>query len=124
MPVYEGGCHCGRVRFQAALDAPIDRIGECNCSICQKKGILHVRVEPESLKILTGADAIETYRFHSRVAEHNFCRHCGIHVTTRPRAAPDKRTVNARCLDDFEAIRDRAQIGQFDGRNHPKDRAE
>ena len=41
---YEGGCHCGRVRFRIEVDLAETTIGECNCSICTKKGILHLPV--------------------------------------------------------------------------------
>ena len=46
---YEGGCHCGRVRFRIEVDLEETAIGECNCSICTKKGILHLPVAKERL---------------------------------------------------------------------------
>lgn len=39
---YQGGCHCGRVRFR--VTASLDRMTHCNCSICAKKGFLHLIV--------------------------------------------------------------------------------
>jgi hypothetical protein len=42
LETYHGGCHCGRVRFRIRAD--LGTIGECNCSICTKKGILHLPV--------------------------------------------------------------------------------
>jgi hypothetical protein len=45
MKTYEGSCHCGRVRFRVIADLP--RVSECNCSICAKKGFLHLIVPPE-----------------------------------------------------------------------------
>ena len=119
---YRGGCHCGRVAIEVRLDAPPARLIDCNCTICAKKGILHLGVEPDRLSVLQGGDAIETYRFGSGVAEHNFCRTCGIHVYGRPRNSPERLTINARCLDAFDAIRAGAEIVPFDGQNHPKDR--
>jgi hypothetical protein len=38
MKTYEGGCYCGRVRFRIEADLAETPIGECNCSICTKKG--------------------------------------------------------------------------------------
>src|SRR2546423_298912 len=38
----QGGCHCGRVRFRVTAD--LDRVTECNCSMCAKKGFLHLIV--------------------------------------------------------------------------------
>ena len=47
LETYHGGCHCGRVRFRIRAD--LGTIGECNCSICTKKGILHLPVLPLSI---------------------------------------------------------------------------
>jgi hypothetical protein len=38
----EGGCHCGRVRFRARVD--LDLLSQCSCTVCTKKGILHLPV--------------------------------------------------------------------------------
>jgi hypothetical protein len=57
---YEGGCHCGRVRFRAEVDLDETPIGECNCSICTKKGILHLPVHRDRLNVLIGADEMTT----------------------------------------------------------------
>ena len=42
---YEGGCHCNRVRFR--VNADLASVIICNCSICTKKGIIHLIVPPE-----------------------------------------------------------------------------
>jgi hypothetical protein len=96
----EGGCHCGRVRFRAKVD--LDRMSECNCSMCTKKGILHLVTAPEDFELLSGKDALSTYTFLTGVAQHTFCAHCGIHAFYVPRSQPDKISVNARCLDDID----------------------
>src|SRR5580704_13329303 len=72
-----GGCHCGRVRFRVTAD--LDRVTECNCSICTKKGFLHLIVAPEQFELLSGADALTTYRFNTGTAKHTFCATCGVH---------------------------------------------
>ena len=46
---YEGGCHCGRVRFR--VTASLDRVTYCNCSLCSKKGFLHLIVPPEQFDL-------------------------------------------------------------------------
>jgi hypothetical protein len=99
---YEGGCHCGRVRFRIQVDLKQTVIGECNCSICTKKGILHLPVARERLDILSGADEMTTYTFGTGVAKHTFCRHCGIHAFYQPRSDPENYSVNARCLDRYD----------------------
>lgn len=115
MPRHTGSCHCGAVRFE--VDATIDRVTECNCSICRKKGILHHRVQPGDFRLLSGGDALSTYRFGTGVAQHLFCRHCGIHVFTRPRAAPDLYTINVRVLDDWDFAEQGPEVVPFDGRH-------
>ena len=115
MPRYSGSCHCGRVRFE--IEAEIDRVTECNCSICSKKGILHFRVSPENFCLLSGEASLGTYQFGTRLAKHHFCTVCGIHAFTRPRAAPDQYTVNVRCLDDFDLAALGDRVRKFDGQN-------
>jgi len=113
MRTYEGGCHCGRVKFRVTAD--LGRITECNCSICTKKGFLHLIVPPERFELLSGTDDVTTYQFHTRTAKHHFCSVCGIHSFYVPRSAPDKIDVNARCLEGVEI--DTLPIRRFDGRN-------
>lgn len=110
---YEGGCHCGRVRFR--VTAGLDRVIYCNCSICSKKGFLHLIVAPEAFELLRGQEALTTYRFNTGVAQHTFCSVCGIHPFYVPRSDPDKIDVNVRCLEgvDIGALK----IARFDGRN-------
>ena len=115
MPRYIGSCHCGIVRFE--IEGVIDRVTECNCSICQKKGVLHHRVTPDRFRLLSGEANLGTYQFGSKLAKHRFCKTCGIHVFTRPRAAPDLYTVNVRVLDDYDLALESPEIVQFDGRH-------
>ena len=110
---YEGGCHCGRVRFR--VTAELTRVSECNCSMCAKKGILHLIVPREAFELLAGDDATTTYRFNTGVAQHRFCRYCGIHAFYVPRSDPDKIDVNVRCLDGVDVAA--LEVSRFDGRN-------
>ena len=96
----EGGCHCGRVRFQARVD--LDLLSQCNCSICTKKGILHLPIAVDDFELLRGKNALTVYTFETGVAQHAFCSHCGMHAFYIPRSQPDRITVNARCLDDID----------------------
>jgi hypothetical protein len=109
---YEGGCHCGRVRFRVTAD--LDAVTICNCSICTKKGIMHLIVPPEQFELLSGKDALTTYEFNTHTAKHTFCKVCGIHPFYVPRSDPDKIDVNVRCIDgvDLAAIRPK----YFDGK--------
>jgi hypothetical protein len=110
---YEGGCHCGAVRFRVTAD--LDRVTECNCSICAKKGFLHLIVPPSQFELLRGEDDLTTYRFNTGVARHTFCRTCGIHAFYVPRSDPDKIDVNVRCLDGVDVTK--LVIARFDGQD-------
>jgi len=110
---YEGGCHCGKVRFRVTAD--LDRVSECNCSMCARKGYLHLIVTLEQFELLSGEDDLATYEFNTRVAKHHFCRHCGIHSFYVPRSDPDKIDVNVRCLDGVDV--DTLHVTRFDGRH-------
>ena len=109
----EGSCHCGRVRFRVTAD--LDTVTVCNCSICTKKGILHLIVPPERFELLSGADDLATYRFNTGTARHTFCKVCGIHPFYVPRSDPDKIDVNVRCIDDIDLTA--LSPKPFDGRN-------
>ena len=67
----EGGCHCGRVRFRAQVD--LDLLSQCSCTVCTKKGILHLPVAPENFELLRGKNLLTAYTFGTGVAQHTFC---------------------------------------------------
>lgn len=114
MTMYRGSCHCGRVTFE--VDAEVSSLSECNCSICRRKGARYLPVRSiADVRILTGESELTLYQFNTRAAKHYFCRHCGIHPFHRPRLAPERWSVNARCLENFDL--DALPVTQFDGQN-------
>jgi len=113
LQTYEGGCHCGQVRFR--VRGNLADASECNCSVCTMKGIVHLVVPREQFELLQGEDAITTYLFGTNVAKHTFCRHCGIHSFYTPRSKPDGISVNIRCLEGVEV--DAVRSRPFDGRH-------
>ena len=115
MKTYEGGCHCGRVRFR--IESEMKSATQCNCSICTKKGVINHRVAPERFKVLQGEESLGLYQFNTLTAKHWFCKHCGIPVFSNPRRAPDHYAVNLRCLDDYYTVVDHLEIGHFDGQH-------
>jgi hypothetical protein len=107
-----GGCHCGAVRFEVALPDEV-QASTCTCSNCRMTGFVHMVVPESRLRILAGGDRLTSYRFNTGVAEHLFCRVCGVKSFYRPRSNPDGWSVNARCLDDPDAVR--LDMSVFDG---------
>jgi hypothetical protein len=113
MTTLTGGCHCGKVRFRVRVDT-FEAV-ECNCSICTKKGFLHLMVEASAFELLAGKDDLVTYTFNTHVAKHHFCGTCGMHPFYVPRSHPNGFDVNVRCLDD-DAM-NRFTVSSFDGKH-------
>lgn len=109
-----GGCHCGGVRFEAALPRRVEA-QSCNCSICAKTGFVHVIVPESRFRLLSGADRLTEYKFNTGVAKHLFCAECGVESFYRPRSNPDGWSVNGRCLDAVQGPD--LIIEAFDGQN-------
>lgn len=109
--VYLGGCHCGAVRFRVRVRE--HRGLECNCSRCRMIGFWHLIVAPEDFELLAGEQALALYRFNTGVAQHRFCRNCGVQPFYTPRSHPDKVDVNIRCLDGDAPAR--FELRPFDG---------
>lgn len=114
MTTHQGGCHCGRVRFEIDAPADIDAT-ECNCSICSMSGFLHLFVAKREFRLLSGKEALKTYTFGSGIAQHYFCGECGVKSYYVPRSHPDGYSVNVRCLAP-ETINS-LTTSPFDGQN-------
>lgn len=108
-----GGCHCGAVRFSVRVDA-FEAL-DCNCSICRKKGFVHLIVPPDRFRLEKGASDLAEYRFNTGTARHTFCKTCGIHPFYEPRSHPGWTDVNVRALDGDALAR--FTITPFDGEN-------
>jgi len=111
--IHRGGCHCGAVRFEVEAPERITAL-DCNCTLCSMTGFLHLIVPKSKFRLLSGEDHLTTYRFNTGVAQHKFCRTCGIKSFYVPRSNPDGIDVNVRCLD--EPPRE-MKIEPFDGRD-------
>jgi hypothetical protein len=98
MVTHAGGCHCGRVRFEVDAPARLE-VADCNCSMCAKAGYLHLIVPAERFRLIRGRDVLTTYTFNTGVAQHHFCKYCGVKSFYVPRSHPDGISVNARCID-------------------------
>jgi hypothetical protein len=114
-----GGCHCGAVRFEAELGEPPVPALDCNCSVCCMTGFLHVVVPHDRFELMTGRDALTSYRFGTGAANHLFCGTCGVKSFYQPRSHPDAWSVNANCLDQPVEL----EIEPFDGRDWDRAKA-
>ena len=97
---HAGSCHCGGIRFTVTYD--LVELTTCDCSLCVKRNALMAKVPEAALQIEQGHELLEIYQWNSMRAKHYFCRHCGVYVFHRKRAAPDHFGVNIFCLDRFD----------------------
>ena len=112
---YEGGCHCGAVRYTVALD--LSKVMSCNCSICSKSGVLLAFAPAGDFTLLSGEDQLADYQFNRNIIHHHFCRTCGVRSFARGTKADGSPVVaiNARCLDGVDL--DALEVHKVDGRS-------
>ena len=114
MKIHKGSCHCGAVQIE--VEAPeVINVLDCNCSICSMTGYLHLIVSKSRLRLIQGEGNLTVYTFNTGVANHTFCKTCGVKPFYVPRSNPDGYSVNLRCLD--KSGFSRINIEPFDGKN-------
>jgi hypothetical protein len=112
---YDGGCQCGNVRYQVALE--LGTVMACNCSRCGKLGSLLAFVPAADFKLVSGDGAMTDYQFNKHAIHHWFCPTCGIQSfgTGKNPDGGEVVAINARCLDGVDV--DSLTMKKFDGRS-------
>jgi hypothetical protein len=87
------------------VQAKISTALDCSCAYCRRVGALWLEVAEQELEVLAGGENLSLYQFGTRIAQHYFCRHCGIAPFSRPRTDPSRWSVNLRCLEDLDRSR-------------------
>ncbi len=115
MTAYKGGCHCGKVRYE--VEAAIEKVVSCNCSICSKKGWLMAFAPLENFRLLSDEKELTDYQFNKKAIHHLFCKTCGVASFGRGEAPDGTKMValNARCLDDIDL--EGIPVQPFDGKS-------
>lgn len=99
---YEGGCHCGAVRYRVELDLAQPAV-TCNCSMCGRMGSMLAFVPAPAFTLVSGDDALTDYQFGSKTIHHLFCKVCGIRSFARgENQGQPMVAVNTRCLDGVD----------------------
>ena len=99
MKTYTGGCHCGKVKYEVETD--LEKVLECNCSHCHKKGMLLNFVNKDKFTLLKGRENLTEYQFNKKAICHLFCKTCGVQSFAEGVTFP-KACINVRCLDDLD----------------------
>lgn len=99
---HQGGCHCGKVRYEVESD--IGSVIACNCSHCDVKGLLLTFAPEGAFSFTAGEDALTEYRFNKHQIAHLFCSVCGVQPVGKATAPDGTPTVavNVRTLDTFD----------------------
>ena len=103
---YEGGCHCGAVRYQVEL--ALESVTECNCSSCSKRGTLLTFVPDSQFQLRKGSLAtLPDYQFGKKHIHYPFCSTCGVMSFAHGKSPSGAVMVaiNARCLDGVDATK-------------------
>ncbi len=117
---YNGACHCGAVQFRVTLTGGFEAARRCTCTLCRMRGAVALTARPDDFEVTAGQDALTLYQFNTRVAEHYFCKHCGIYTHHRRRSDPNEFGINAACLEGVSPF-DFEEVLVSDGVAHPKD---
>ncbi len=99
MKIYQGGCHCGAIRYEVETDLSETLL--CNCSHCEKKGFILNFVDQDKFKLTQGEDKLTSYQFNKKAIDHVFCSVCGTQSFSQGITFP-KVAINVRCLDGID----------------------
>ncbi len=91
-------CHCGAVQLAIRFEDGLRNIRRCGCSLCRRRGAVMASVPLAALAVTKGADQLASYRWGTGVAEHHFCRTCGIYTHHKRRSNPDEYGINIACI--------------------------
>jgi len=94
-----GTCHCGAVEFEVELEAGLEDLRRCGCSLCRRKGAIMASVPLARLRVLRGEDQLTLYQWNTKTARHFFCRNCGIYTHHQRRSNPEEYGFNVACLE-------------------------
>jgi hypothetical protein len=116
--LHQGGCHCGAIRFEVALE-PGFKGSRCNCSICAKTAMTGMNVKPHAFRLLSGEGDRGSYVWGGKVSTRYFCKHCGIHCYGEghlEQIGGDFVSVNLNCIDELDV--NELELVHWDGRHN------
>jgi hypothetical protein len=101
MPIVEGGCLCGAVRYRLSGE-PLSSI-VCHCNSCRKASgaplVAWLTMDRAQFQWLSGSPQ---FNHSSPDAMRRFCSQCGTQLTYENSASPNTIDVTTATLDDAE----------------------
>lgn len=115
MSTHQASCHCGKIACE--VEADIDEVISCNCSICRRKGHLLTFVPLDNFTLKTSKDDLGDYMFNKHHIHHHFCPDCGCSpfALGSDGKGNEMAAVNVRCIEDVDL--DSLTIKHVDGRS-------
>ncbi len=117
--LYQGHCHCGRVRFSFESE-PIVQGARCDCSLCVRRGaVLSPKYIPSrDFFPHPEQDDVGVYLWNEHVLNNYFCRVCGVFTYIGDgRDNQDGYRVNLGCVDELDVMA--LEIRRIDGKSLP-----
>ena len=114
---YNGACHCGNVNFSFEHDENIKSGLRCNCSICIRKGAVMTDfvIAPDDFNIdVKEKGSLGLYQFDDKLANHYFCKKCGIYPFHTTFRVPGHFRVNLGCIEGVDPLT--VEVSVFDGK--------
>jgi hypothetical protein len=105
----QGGCACGKVRFEAGVDD--DDAYLCHCRMCQRAtgsvSIALKNVKQARMRWLSGPDWYDS----SPIARRPYCRECGTSLGFQFREGSENLDLTVASFDDPSRFKPRHHFG-------------
>lgn len=118
----KGSCHCGNleVELDTAIAPEAFEVRACQCSFCSRHGARTISDPAGRLVIrVADPDKLCRYRFGLQTSEALVCGNCGCYVAAVMPEPPQRATLNARVLAEWERFT--APVKDVDYSNETKD---
>ena len=121
---YEGGCHCGAIRFEVDIDLA-EGSNRCNCSYCAKARMWFAFAKgPERFRLIDGGGVSEYRWTPPGMPEPHltftFCRTCGVRTFARgnlPQLGGVFHAISVPTLDLSDEQRAAIPVRYINGRD-------
>lgn len=109
----KGNCHCGAISFE--LDAELEWLTECNCSICRRLGTIWAHARIDQISIHKPEGSTTSYRWGDENLAFHTCKTCGCttHWENLQPQDDSVMAVNVRLVDPVQTSD--LRIRRFDG---------
>ena len=104
-----GGCACGRIRFEAAIDS--DEAYLCHCRMCQRaSGNVSLAMKNVQQADVRWSKEPDWYA-SSAIAERPYCSACGTSLGFRYKDGTDKMDLTVAAFDDPSRFKPASHFG-------------